>query len=129
MLTNVHSSILLLTFQAHVINYDLPKSTEDYVHRIGRTGRIGNPGLASSFYDPEYDHYIVRDLVKVLVDSNQEVPTWLEKERETQALRGNYGGFGGYLGRDIRQQAKNDANYNIFAVRASQPLEEDELWD
>ncbi len=33
---------------SHVINYDLPKMAEDYVHRIGRTGRAGNKGIAIS---------------------------------------------------------------------------------
>ncbi len=32
---------------SHVINYDLPKFAEDYVHRIGRTGRAGNTGTCS----------------------------------------------------------------------------------
>ena len=34
---------------SHVINYDVPQHPEDYVHRIGRTGRAGLPGLAVSF--------------------------------------------------------------------------------
>jgi len=33
----------------HVVNYDLPKELDDYVHRIGRTGRVGNTGVATSF--------------------------------------------------------------------------------
>ena len=33
----------------HVINYDLPNTIEEYVHRIGRTGRVGNAGKATSF--------------------------------------------------------------------------------
>ena len=37
----------------HVFNYDLPKSPEDYVHRIGRTGRAGAKGIAISFASPE----------------------------------------------------------------------------
>jgi len=37
----------------HVINYDLPKVAEDYVHRIGRTGRAGNSGIAISFAAPD----------------------------------------------------------------------------
>ena len=37
---------------AHVVNYDLPKSIDEYVHRIGRTGRVGNVGKATSFFDP-----------------------------------------------------------------------------
>ena len=45
--------ILLLFFQvAHVVNYDLPKTIDEYVHRIGRTGRVGNTGKATSFFDP-----------------------------------------------------------------------------
>ena len=38
---------------SHVINYDLPKVAEDYVHRIGRTGRAGASGIAISFAMPE----------------------------------------------------------------------------
>lgn len=36
---------------AHVINYDLPKTVDEYVHRVGRTGRVGNTGKATSFFD------------------------------------------------------------------------------
>jgi ATP-dependent RNA helicase RhlE len=38
---------------SHVINYDLPRSPLDYVHRIGRTGRAGKMGVAISFINPE----------------------------------------------------------------------------
>ena len=38
---------------SHVINYDLPMDIENYVHRIGRTGRIGRDGIAISFATPE----------------------------------------------------------------------------
>ena len=38
---------------AHVINYDLPQVPEDYIHRIGRTGRAGFSGQALSFITPE----------------------------------------------------------------------------
>jgi ATP-dependent RNA helicase DeaD len=37
----------------HVFNYDMPLDTESYIHRIGRTGRAGNEGLAVSFYSPK----------------------------------------------------------------------------
>ena len=37
---------------AHVVNFDMPKDVDEYVHRIGRTGRVGNKGKATSFYDP-----------------------------------------------------------------------------
>ena len=35
----------------HVINFDMPNNAEDYVHRIGRTGRAGARGVAYSFFD------------------------------------------------------------------------------
>ena len=37
---------------AHLINYDMPKSIDEYIHRIGRTGRVGNTGRATSLFDP-----------------------------------------------------------------------------
>lgn len=52
----------------HVINYDMPDSIEDYVHRIGRTGRCGNTGRATSFFDPQTDQELARPLVQVLTD-------------------------------------------------------------
>lgn len=52
----------------HVINYDLPKGVDEYVHRIGRTGRCGNLGKATSFFDREVDGDVARDLVRVLGD-------------------------------------------------------------
>jgi superfamily II DNA/RNA helicase len=42
----------------HVINFDLPKVAEDYVHRIGRTGRAGNSGIAISFAAPDEGHQL-----------------------------------------------------------------------
>ncbi|HRE32128.1 MAG TPA: DEAD/DEAH box helicase, partial [Candidatus Berkiella sp.] len=40
----------------HVINYDLPQCPEDYIHRIGRTGRAGMTGFALSFVSPDERH-------------------------------------------------------------------------
>merc|ERR1711909_57110 len=50
--TGVASRGLDIKEVKHVVNYDLPKEIEEYVHRIGRTGRLGNTGKATSFYDP-----------------------------------------------------------------------------
>ena len=50
----------------HVINFDLPQDIEEYVHRIGRTGRIGNKGKATSFFQPGKDERLARSLVKIL---------------------------------------------------------------
>lgn len=49
----------------HVINYDLPNIPETYVHRIGRTGRAGNSGVAISFCDSEEKAYL-RDIEKLI---------------------------------------------------------------
>ncbi|KAL9130039.1 MAG: hypothetical protein Q9217_001684 [Psora testacea] len=65
----------------HVINYDLPSSDHgginEYVHRIGRTARIGNVGMATSFYNDK-NQDIAADIVKILVEMDQEVPDFLE---------------------------------------------------
>ncbi len=50
---------------SHVVNYDLPDTPEDYVHRIGRTGRAGKCGIAVSFISEEQRH-LVRDIEKVM---------------------------------------------------------------
>jgi ATP-dependent RNA helicase DDX3X len=65
----------------HVINYDLPSTQHDgiteYVHRIGRTARIGNEGKATSFYNDRNED-IAEDLVKILLESKQDIPDFLE---------------------------------------------------
>ena len=43
---------------SHVINHDIPTDTESYVHRIGRTGRAGRPGVAISFVTPRENHLL-----------------------------------------------------------------------
>ena len=62
-----------------VVNYDLPGDIDDYVHRIGRTGRAGNVGKATSFFNPEKNSNIASDLLQILKEANQEVPRWLEE--------------------------------------------------
>ncbi|XP_064497102.1 probable ATP-dependent RNA helicase DDX4 isoform X1 [Pseudopipra pipra] len=61
----------------HVINFDLPSTIEEYVHRIGRTGRCGNTGKAVCFFDKDSDGHLAQSLIKVLSDAQQEVPLWL----------------------------------------------------
>ncbi|KAG8370581.1 hypothetical protein BUALT_Bualt14G0132000 [Buddleja alternifolia] len=66
-----------------VINYDFPNGIEDYVHRIGRTGRAGATGIAYTFFS-EQDWKYAPDLVKLLEGANQLVPP----EIRDIALRG-----------------------------------------
>jgi ATP-dependent RNA helicase DDX5/DBP2 len=60
----------------YVINYDFPSTLEDYVHRIGRTGRAGATGTAYSFFTPE-DFKLARKLIKILSEAKQEIPPQL----------------------------------------------------
>jgi ATP-dependent RNA helicase RhlE len=50
---------------SHVINYDVPNTPEDYVHRIGRTARAGKDGAAVTLFAPE-DHDTLRDIEKTI---------------------------------------------------------------
>jgi len=61
-----------------VINFDAPNSAENYVHRIGRTGRVDKKGIAYTFFSPR-NAPIARDLIKVLEEGGQEVPEELKK--------------------------------------------------
>nr|ABM74410.1 vasa protein [Botrylloides violaceus] len=86
----------------HVINYDLPSDIDEYVHRIGRTGRCGNLGSATSFYSDDKDNALARSLVKVLADAQQDVPGWLESSA-LSAVGTHHGPKGGRFGaRDAR---------------------------
>jgi len=66
----------------YVINVELPLVMEDYIHRIGRTGRAGEVGSAYTLFSPE-DKQHARQLVRILQDSQQAVPKELEKISET----------------------------------------------
>ncbi|GEQ71292.1 hypothetical protein JCM33374_g4973 [Metschnikowia sp. JCM 33374] len=80
---------------AHVINYDLPNDIDDYVHRIGRTGRAGNVGIATSFFNRDNKN-IAKDMISLLTEANQEVPDFLIKiSRESGFGGGRGGGRGG----------------------------------
>jgi superfamily II DNA/RNA helicase len=72
----------------HVINFDLPSDIEEYVHRIGRTGRMGNLGLATSFFNDK-NRNLTKDLVELITESSQELPSWLE------SMASDYRSYGG----------------------------------
>lgn len=54
----------------YVINYDYPNSSEDYIHRIGRTARSDSTGTSYAFFTPTNSRQ-ARDLVSVLREANQ----------------------------------------------------------
>lgn len=55
--TDLISRGIDIQFLPHVINYELPRSPKDYIHRIGRTGRAENPGTAISLVSPDEQHH------------------------------------------------------------------------
>ncbi|GFP98953.1 ATP-dependent RNA helicase-like protein db10 [Phtheirospermum japonicum] len=84
-----------------VINFDFPTGVEDYVHRIGRTGRAGATGVAYTFLcDQDAKH--ASDLVKLLEGANQRVPS----EVRDMVSRG------GGMGRARRQWGSGPGGHN-----------------
>jgi len=77
--TDVASRGLDVPDIAHVINYDLASHIDDYVHRIGRTGRAGNKGRATSLYNRRNSN-IARELKELLMENNQEIPDFVEQD-------------------------------------------------
>ncbi|KAL3235306.1 ATP-dependent RNA helicase DED1 [Nakaseomyces bracarensis] len=80
----------------HVINYDLPSDIDDYVHRIGRTGRAGNTGVATAFFNRENNN-IVKGLYDLLEEANQDIPQFLDdclREVSTSRSGSNRSGRG-----------------------------------
>merc|ERR1712130_686231 len=65
----------------YVINYDFPNQIEDYIHRVGRTGRAGATGSSYTFFTQDKFRH-APDLIKVLQEANQPVPAELEKLAE-----------------------------------------------
>ncbi|KAI0461491.1 DEAD-box ATP-dependent RNA helicase [Komagataella kurtzmanii] len=92
----------------HVVNYDLPADIDDYVHRIGRTGRAGNVGIATAFVN-RGNKNLIKGLIELLTEANQEVPQFLSAlSREATVGRGGArGGRGGRnaYGKDFRRSS------------------------
>ncbi|PIN04586.1 ATP-dependent RNA helicase [Handroanthus impetiginosus] len=108
--TDVAARGLDIPHVAHVVNFDLPNDIDDYVHRIGRTGRAGKTGLATAFFN-ENNSSLARPLADLMQESNQEVPAWLARFAARSSFGKNRrgGGSGGrFGGRDFRR----DSSFN-----------------
>uniref|UniRef100_A0A8C4H6W0 RNA helicase n=1 Tax=Dicentrarchus labrax TaxID=13489 RepID=A0A8C4H6W0_DICLA len=104
----------------HVINFDLPSDIEEYVHRIGRTGRVGNLGLATSFFNDKNSN-ITKDLLDILVEAHQEVPSWLEslayEHQHKSSSRGR-----SKRGNSVSNGIQTDNNNNNRRQNAKEPI-------
>eukprot|EP01126_Amoeba_proteus_P000006 TRINITY_DN0_c0_g1_i8.p1 TRINITY_DN0_c0_g1~~TRINITY_DN0_c0_g1_i8.p1 ORF type:complete len:479 (+),score=131.16 TRINITY_DN0_c0_g1_i8:1593-3029(+) len=99
-----------------VVNFDVPNHLEDYVHRVGRTGRAGNKGTAYTFITPEEEEFS-RDLVKALKASKAVIPESLqqmymkfESKRKQGSVKKHKSGFTGGHGYkfDEAEQAEKE---------------------
>ncbi|MCE9530009.1 MAG: DEAD/DEAH box helicase [Planctomycetes bacterium] len=71
--TDVMSRGIDVSGISHIINFDLPNDLESYVHRIGRTGRMGKDGCATSFVTPEQGEQLtgIEHLINRLIDEDR----------------------------------------------------------
>jgi ATP-dependent RNA helicase DDX3X len=107
--TDVASRGLDFPSVSYVFNFEMPTNIEDYVHRIGRTGRVGNTGIAISFVN-EGNKPIIRDLNLLMKKLNQEIPDWFEKMYVNVK---DYKPSGGYYSHG----SSNSGGYNKFNNR------------
>ncbi len=113
---------------SHVINFDLPKAAEDYVHRIGRTGRAGSSGIAVSFAsnrDAVNLHKIERYTGQsIAVHTVAGLEPRFKPRSYTSAPRGKPGGFGRHTAPDSRHghpagARREGQSHNRFGNNAS----------
>jgi superfamily II DNA/RNA helicase len=115
----------------HVINFDLPKQAEDYVHRIGRTGRAGREGVALTFCEVRDFHkirrveqYINRSIPEMRIagfEATRAVPKGGSGKPSTGK---RYGGGGGYAGKRSSNAASGGSDRPSSAPRSSAPRSE-----
>ncbi|XVF47484.1 hypothetical protein PTKIN_Ptkin03bG0112600 [Pterospermum kingtungense] len=103
--TDVAARGLDVPHVAHVVNFDLPNDIDDYVHRIGRTGRAGKTGLATAFFN-DNNASLARSLADLMLEANQEVPAWLTRyAARSFSGRNRRPGGGRFGGRDFRKES------------------------
>lgn len=103
----------------HVINYSMPKDIEEYVHQIGRTGRGGKTGLATTFVNSSAEEASLLDLKYLLIEAKQHVPPFLLAIEDPQGGSSTGCQFCGGLGHSIancpkldRQQTRQRAGFS-----------------
>ena len=85
-----------------VINFDMPNNIDDYIHRVGRTGRLGQKGLAITYVD-NIDETCKEKLIQLLNNLGQEVPSWFNDVQSNRKFRN-------FL--DKMENRDNNKNYN-----------------
>ncbi len=112
---------------SHVINFDLPRDTEDYVHRIGRTGRAGEKGIAISFAGSKDIHMVPRiekytgqtiSVVEIKGLEPRSKPQSSEKDKgRSRGGRGSSGGGRGFEGRRESRGSEGRRDFKDFSQK------------
>ncbi|KAI5640733.1 hypothetical protein M9H77_00463 [Catharanthus roseus] len=129
--TDVAARGLDIPHVSHVINYDLPRDIDDYVHRIGRTGRAGKSGLATAFFSDK-NLPLASALIELMQEAKQEIPSWLSQYADTSYSSGitpranRYSGikFGGHDYRKAAAAAVHYENYDYSDQFVDAPVQE-----
>uniref|UniRef100_A0A0E0E5U4 RNA helicase n=1 Tax=Oryza meridionalis TaxID=40149 RepID=A0A0E0E5U4_9ORYZ len=125
--TDVASKGLDIPDIQHVINYDMPAEIENYVHRIGRTGRRGKTGVATTFINKNQTETTLLDLKQLLIESKQRLPPILadlddpqEDDKVAIAQQSGVKGcaFFGGLGHRIEACPKQQLQNSVTLARA-----------
>jgi len=93
-----------------VIQYDLPNNIDDYVHRIGRTGRAGRKGTAMAMINESCNKSLLKELGSLLTEAKQERPMWFQ-----EICRAGGGGGGRYGNKGGKGKSKGDNFESRFA--------------
>ncbi|RLU23438.1 hypothetical protein DMN91_003642 [Ooceraea biroi] len=105
----------------YVINFDYPSSSEDYIHRIGRTGRRRQTGTAYAFFT-SHNMKHAGDLIEVLREAGQNVNPRLSEMAE-MAKAGNFGRngkrFGSSIGGGVERGSGDYTNYSTVKPNTS----------
>jgi superfamily II DNA/RNA helicase len=103
-----------------VVNYDLPRSALDYVHRIGRTGRAGERGVAVSFVSAETEAHFRLIEKRNLVSLPREQIPGFEPQADTLANEAEVAGTGGIKGK--RRSKKDKLRAAAVEAPAAKPV-------
>ncbi len=108
----------------HVINYELPGDAEDYIHRIGRTGRAGNEGEAISLVCRE-EKSLLKDIERLLKYALQveffegfEPKSWIEKEANKHTIKAKI---------ERSQEKRNKTANNVVGMRKKKATDRNAL--
>jgi ATP-dependent RNA helicase DeaD len=114
--TDVASRGIDVSGISHVINYDLPMDIENYVHRIGRTGRIGRDGVAIAFVTPEQGGHLteIEMTINKLIDEDRVDGFEAHSPRKPRALPQQQTGDGGPTETMISDEPPPPAKKPVF---------------